>query len=146
MLFITFGHTNRDIWLCRYMPIRMEVVMAEKIVKNYMIILVIQILLTVVILFAASAIIWKCAGDESMVSAVVTGTYIIVSLVGGFTAGKMFEKNRYLWGILAGILYFAVLIAAGAAIFKTFKFESSMIINGIICMTSGMVGGMISHK
>ena len=69
--------------------------MAEKIVKNYMIILVIQILLTVVILFAASAIIWKCAGDESMVSAVVTGTYIIVSLVGGFTAGKMFEKNRY---------------------------------------------------
>lgn len=130
----------------RYMPVRMEVVMAEKIVKNYMIILVIQILLTVVILFAASAIIWKCAGDESMVSAVVTGTYIIVSLVGGFTAGKMFEKNRYLWGILAGILYFAVLIAAGAAIFKTFKFESSMIINGIICMTSGMVGGMISHK
>ena len=127
MLFITFGHTNRDIWLCRYMPVRMEVVMAEKIVKNYM-------------------IIWKCAGDESMVSAVVTGTYIIVSLVGGFTAGKMFEKNRYLWGILAGILYFAVLIAAGAAIFKTFKFESSMIINGIICMTSGMVGGMISHK
>ena len=110
MLFITFGHTNRDIWLCRYMPVRMEVVMAEKIVKNYMIILVIQILLTVVILFAASAIIWKCAGDESMVSAVVTGTYIIVSLVGGFTAGKMFEKNRYLWGILAGILYFAVLI------------------------------------
>ena len=134
MLFITFGHTNRDIWLCRYMPVRMEVVMAEKIVKNYMIILVIEILLTVVILFAASAIIWKCAGDESMVSAVVTGTYIIVSLVGGFTAGKMFEKNRYLWGILAGILYFAVLIAAGAAIFKTFKFESSMIINGIICM------------
>ena len=64
MLFITFGHTNRDIWLCRYMPVRMEVVMAEKIVKNYMIILVIQILLTVVILFAASAIIWKCAGDE----------------------------------------------------------------------------------
>lgn len=128
------------------MPVRMEVVMAEKIVKNYMIILVIQILLTVVILFATSAIIWKCAGDESMVSAVVTGTYIIVSLVGGFTAGKMFEKNRYLWGILAGILYFAVLIAAGAAIFKTFKYESSMIINGIICMTSGMVGGMISHK
>lgn len=67
--------------------------MAEKIVKNYMIILVIQILLTVVILFATSAIIWKCAGDESMVSAVVTGTYIIVSLVGGFTAGKMFEKT-----------------------------------------------------
>ena len=128
------------------MPVRMEVVMAEKIVKNYMIILVIQILLTVVILFAASAVILKCAGDESMVSAVVTGIYIIVSLVGGFTAGKMFEKNRYLWGILAGILYFAVLIAASAAIFKTFKFESSMIINGIICMTSGMVGGMISHK
>lgn len=75
------------------MPVRMEVVMAEKIVKNYMIILVIQILLTVVILFATSAIIWKCAGDESMVSAVVTGTYIIVSLVGGFTAGKMFEKT-----------------------------------------------------
>lgn len=75
------------------MPVRMEVVMAEKIVKNYMIILVIQILLTVVILFAASAIIWKCAGDESMVSAVVTGTYIIVSLVGGFTAGKCLKKT-----------------------------------------------------
>ncbi len=32
-------------------------------------------LLTVVILFAASAIIWKCAGDESMVSAIVHGKH-----------------------------------------------------------------------
>ena len=74
------------------MPVRMEVVMAEKIVKNYMIILVIQILLTVVILFAASAIIWKCAGDESMVSAVVTGTYIIV-LWGALLPEKCLKKT-----------------------------------------------------
>ena len=118
--------------------------MAEKIVKNLFIIMAVQILFTTVILFASAAIIWRCAGDEKAVSAVVIGTYIAVNIIGGLIAGKMFKKNRFAWGLAVGILYFAVLLIAGIVIFKTSKFGANVIGSGLICAVSGMIGGMIA--
>lgn len=118
--------------------------MVEKIIKNFLLILVMQIIFTTLILFAASAIIWKCAAGENAISAVVIGTYIIVNFVGGIIAGRMFQKNRFLWGLAVGILYFAVVLCMGVLLFKTSKFGINIVNNGIICAISGMAGGMLS--
>ena len=66
----------------------------EKVIKNIVIILLTQIILTTVILFVSSGIIWKYAYDEKAISAVVTGTYIVVNILGGIIAGKLFKKNN----------------------------------------------------
>lgn len=116
--------------------------MAEKIIKNMVIVFMVQILITTVILFISSVIIWKYAYDEKAIGAVTTGTYIIVNIFGGLIAGKLFKKNKFLWGIVAGILYFCALSAVGMLIFKTGIPGINAVINGLICAVSGMTGGM----
>ena len=119
--------------------------MAEKIVKNVIIVLLIQILVTAVILFISSVIIWKYACDEKAISMVTIGTYIVVNILGGVIAGRLFKKNKFLWGLASGVLYFSVLLLGGVIIFKTGRFEMSMIVNGLICAVSGMTGGMFAR-
>ena len=123
--------------------------MAEKIVKNLVIIFLIQVLITAVILFISSVIIWKYAYDEKAISAVVTGTYIVVNILGGIIAGKLFKKNKFLWGLAAGVIYFSVLLLFGIFIFKTGTPGINVVGNALICAVSGMTGGMFgagTHK
>ncbi len=121
----------------------------EKVIKNIVIILLTQIILTTVILFVSSGIIWKYAYDEKAISAVVTGTYIVVNILGGIIAGKLFKKNKFLWGLAAGVIYFSVLLLFGIVIFKTGTLGINVIGNALICAVSGMTGGMFgagTHK
>ena len=121
----------------------------EKVIKNIVIILLTQIVLTTVILFVSSGIIWKYAYDEKAISAVVTGTYIVVNILGGIIAGKLFKKNKFLWGLAAGVIYFSVLLLFGIVIFKTGTPGINVIGNALICAVSGMTGGMFgagTHK
>lgn len=121
----------------------------EKVIKNIVIILLTQIILTTVILFVSSGIIWKYAYDEKAISAVVTGTYIVVNILGGIIAGKLFKKNKFLWGLAAGVIYFSVLLLFGIVIFKTGTPGINVVGNAFICAVSGMTGGMFgagTHK
>lgn len=121
----------------------------EKVIKNIVIILLTQIMLTTVILFVSSGIIWKYAYDEKAISAVVTGTYIVVNILGGIIAGKLFKKNKFLWGLAAGVIYFSVLLLFGIVIFKTGPPGINVVGNALICAVSGMTGGMFgagTHK
>ena len=121
----------------------------EKVIKNIVIILLTQIILTTVILIVSSGIIWKYAYDEKAISAVVTGTYIVVNILGGIIAGKLFKKNKFLWGLAAGVIYFSVLLLFGIVIFKTGTPGINVVGNALICAVSGMTGGMFgagTHK
>ena len=121
----------------------------EKVIKNIVIILLTQIMLTTVILFVSSGIIWKYAYDKKAISAVVTGTYIVVNILGGIIAGKLFKKNKFLWGLAAGVIYFSVLLLFGIVIFKTGTPGINVVGNALICAVSGMTGGMFgagTHK
>ena len=121
----------------------------EKVIKNIVIILLTQIILTTVILFVSSGIIWKYAYDEKAISAVVTGTYIVVNILGGIIAGKLFKKNKFLWGLAAGVIYFSVLLLFGIVIFKTGTPGINVVGNALICAVSGMTGRMFgagTHK
>lgn len=55
-------------------------------------------MLTTVILFVSSGIIWKYAYDEKAISAVVIGIYIVVNILGGIIAGKLLRKINFLLG------------------------------------------------
>lgn len=121
----------------------------EKVIKNIVIILLTQIMLTTVILFVSSGIIWKYAYDEKAISAVVIGIYIVVNILGGIIAGKLFKKNKFLWGLAAGVIYFSVLLLFGIVIFKTGTLGINVVGNALICAVSGMTGGMFgagTHK
>ena len=91
----------------------------------------------------------KYAYDEKAISAVVIGIYIVVNILGGIIAGKLFKKNKFLWGLAAGVIYFSVLLLFGIVIFKTGTPGINVVGNALICAVSRMTGGMFgagTHK
>lgn len=52
---------------------------------------------------------------EKPVSAGIVAVYILSCLLGGFMAGKIIRKDKYLWGILVGVFYYLLLITVSFA-------------------------------
>lgn len=71
--------------------------------------------------------------------------YVISCFVGGFLMGKWKGKKKFLWGMLAGLLYVAVLVGIAVAISGGAIPPVVFLITTIaICIGSGMLGGMLS--
>ena len=99
---------------------------------------------TALLLVILSVLVWKMQLQKNLVSAGVIATYIISCLVGGLAIGKKVEKRRFLWGMLAGILYFAVLIGGTFLFEHTVESETNYLVTVfVMCMFSGMAGAII---
>ena len=85
---------------------------------------------------------------------VVTGILLIILALalykfelneGAVTAGKLAKVRRFLWGIVLGILYFALLLLVTVGIYRTFHGSSTeILVTFALCAGGGMAGGMIS--
>ena len=70
--------------------------------------------------------------------------YVISGVAGGVIAGKMRGEQKFLWGLTAGIVYFAVLFLVSFAVQKGMPEEPVKIFTTLVlCGASGMAGGMI---
>ena len=72
-------------------------------------------------------------------------TYIGSCAVGGFYVGRKIKKREFLWGLIVGVLYYSIHIAAVVAVEGV---QPERIVPGtalaLLCMGSGMLGGMLS--
>lgn len=72
-------------------------------------------------------------------------TYIGSCVVGGFYVGRKIKKREFLWGLIVGVLYYSIHIAAVIAVEGV---QPERIVPGtalaLLCMGSGMLGGMLS--
>ena len=70
--------------------------------------------------------------------------YLLSCLVGGMIAGKKAGNRKFFWGLMLGVSYFLVLVILSLmgeeGIASGFK---EIILPGIICLFSGMLGGML---
>lgn len=72
-------------------------------------------------------------------------TYILSSFVGGFLLGKSADQKRFLWGLGMGALYFIMLVLISILTNSVMGMEASRLVTVmVICLFSGMLGGMIS--
>lgn len=72
-------------------------------------------------------------------------TYILSNFVGGFRMGRGMGQKKYLWGLLLGLIYFIIIAIISMCVHS--KEGIDMVSAGrtlMICMLSGMVGGMLS--
>ncbi len=71
--------------------------------------------------------------------------YIISNFIGGFFVGKKLEQKKFIWGLLMGVIYFAIMLVVCVAMHRTSPLPvGSLFTSFIICSISGMLGGMIS--
>lgn len=98
-----------------------------------------------VLLLLLALLLYKMQLTESTVKIGIIIIYIITGAAGGFLAGKMIKRQKYLWGLAAGVLYYLMLFIVSVVVKGGFELDIAKIVTTmVICVASGMVGGMIS--
>lgn len=120
---------------------RREIKIAGWILKS----LLLAYALTGILLLALAMLLYKTDMDEKAVSAGIIAIYITATLVGGIVIGKMAKTRRFLWGMILGILYFALLILITMGVYRTLDGAvTSLVTTFLLCAGGGTIGGMIS--
>ena len=71
--------------------------------------------------------------------------YLFSSFIGGLLTGRKVKEKRFLWGILAGFIYFMVVFLVSLLLGReVFGELGTMLTVFIMCVLGGMLGGMIS--
>lgn len=107
--------------------------------------LLLSYLLSGILLLAMSFALYKLKLKEAQINLAVYAVYAIACLAGGILSGKALQSRRFFWGLLTGLLYFAVLFAASWMMKRGMPFDTTRVITVLACCAAGgCVGGMIS--
>ena len=88
-------------------------------------------------------LLWKTGISESSIHIAVDIVYVLSCFLSGLYCGKKIKTRRFLWGLIVGGLYFSILLILGIVI-KDNHTAVSLTSKALICLGSGMLGGMIS--
>lgn len=105
----------------------------------------ISYLVTFFLLLLISFLLLQTGMSSSVIGIAVVVTYVISVFSGGFYMGKHVEQKRYLWGLIAALLYFLVyilisLMVKGDSPIQFIDYVKTFVI--VAC--AGMLGGMLS--
>ena len=105
----------------------------------------ISYLSTLFLLLLISFIMLQTGMSTGAASIAVIITYVVSVFAGGFYMGKHVEQKRYLWGLIAALLYFIIYILISLMInqdtpIQFFEYVKTF----LIIAFSGMLGGMLS--
>ena len=102
-------------------------------------------IVTGILLLVLTFFMYKFELNEKIVSAAIVGIYVVSTLIGGMIIGKLTKSERYLWGMVLGIIYFVLLLLITLGVYRTLNGDSVSIVTSLIlCAGGGMTGGMIS--
>lgn len=82
---------------------------------------------------------------EGPVTAGIIVVYVVSCLLGGFMAGKIVRKDRYLWGVLVGLCYYLLLLFVSFAVQGKWDMSlSHALTTFFMCIGGGALGGILS--
>ena len=89
--------------------------------------------------------VYKLGISESMADILIIAIYVIVTFVGAFIVGKRVKEQKFLWGLILGVLYIAIISLAAIMISHTFHVaDTSNVTTALLCVGGGLLGGMLS--
>ena len=104
-----------------------------------------MILCSAGLLFVLSLLIWRLDGNATLLSGGIIAIYVITNGIGGFFAGRIMGKQKFLWGFLIGFIYFLLLCLIGILTMHVKIIGNIQLFNGaMLCVVSGMAGGMLA--
>ena len=102
----------------------------------------ISCLLTVIAAVIMAFLLWKTNITETILRIAVIVIYAIACFISGHYCGRKIKNRRFIWGLLSGLLYFAVLAVMTWTNGKG-GLNSSLITSALVCLGCGMFGGML---
>lgn len=113
--------------------------------KKFLKILFLMYFITAVLLFLLAFLVQKCGWQEKGIQAGVCIVCVISCFLGGFCAGKIQKTRKFLWGLLAGCIYAAMMFAVTFFVQKGIDGGADGFLwNALLCLGAGMIGGMIA--
>lgn len=101
--------------------------------------------LTAALLFLLAFLVQKLGWESGTISIGISMVYVISCLAGGFLVGKVQQTKKFIWGILISLAYIIMILAVSLTVkHGLHSTMSAFIINLLLCLGSGMLGGMIS--
>ena len=108
-------------------------------------VLIASYLVTVIILAILALLMFKMDIGESMVELGIAAAYVISCFLGGFLMGKLQKRRKFVWGMLAGGLYYGTLFVVSMVMKeKEVPVYGNILASFIMCIAGGMLGGMLS--
>lgn len=101
--------------------------------------------LTGILLVLLALILYRFRLSEGTLSICITAIYVITTFFAGLISGKKAGSKKFLWGLLAGVIYFLILLTISLFMKSADGFSTSHA--GIVlalCAGGGMLGGMLS--
>ena len=108
-------------------------------------VLLAQYVVTGLVIVILSFVLLKWQASENILQLAIIAIYVLANFLGGFIIGKTLQKQKCLWGLIVGVVYFFLLSLISFIINKSFyqDIPYAMTVLGI-CAGSGMLGGMVS--
>ncbi len=102
-------------------------------------------IVTGISLVILALLLYKAGLSEEMVNAGILLIYVISSFSGGFVMGKLTGNRKFLWGLVTGILYFALLVVISLGLYHSLQTDlMNLATTFLLCTGGGMLGGMVS--
>ena len=99
---------------------------------------------TGIMLLILTVLLYKLGLSEENVNAGIILIYVISTFSGGFVIGKFAKIRKFLWGLLAGVLYFILLLLISLGIYHSLQGEAvHLVTTFLLCAGGGMLGGMV---
>lgn len=104
---------------------------------------------SVILLFILAFLLYQMELTKEVVKIGIIVIYIISGFAGGFFAGRQIKDKKYLWGLLAGGVYYVILVLFSLLAKQGMEEAAAaepiqMVTTLILCAVSGMAGGMLS--
>lgn len=99
---------------------------------------------TGVLLLVTAGLLYKFNLSEKAVDIGIIAIYVISSLLAGLFYAKGASGRKFLWGMGAGTAYFLILSVLSMILEQNYTpLSNSCITTLLICLGSGMLGGML---
>ncbi len=105
---------------------------------------VLSALLTVVLLLFCAFLLLKMGLNDKVLAVLLAGVDALAVFTGGLYLGKKAGKQKFLWGLIFGILYFLVYLILAFLISGPELAAGSMLKSLAVMAAGGMIGGMVS--
>ena len=108
-------------------------------------ILLLMYVVTAMLLFLLAVLVQRFNWDNNVISIGISTVYVISCFIGGFFVGKVQQNKKFIWGILIGLDYVIIMLVITLVVKHGFHSSvSAFVTNLLLCLGSGMLGGMLS--
>ena len=117
----------------------------NKIIVTFLKETLIEMIVSAVLLAAVSFIVLRMTPSFAITKVMILAIYGISTFIGGYIIGKVMTKQKFIWGAVSGVIYFAIIAVIALVVKGGIDTGTVGIISGfVVSVVAGTIGGMIS--